>query len=110
MAPYCDICGNDIDLDSKNYFYAHNAAHEDDVTACSPECLAHWVQEVIEHALTLAADLADKPRQSLVLLKERLTAELRARLPEAIAEERRMHTETFARPETRQRILDRFGQ
>jgi polyketide biosynthesis enoyl-CoA hydratase PksI len=65
--------------------------------------------ELIAQALALAAELADKPRLALTLLKQRLTADLRARLPEAIATERQMHEATFARPETRARITQRFG-
>jgi polyketide biosynthesis enoyl-CoA hydratase PksI len=65
--------------------------------------------ELIAQALALAAELADKPRLALTLLKQRLTADLRARLPEAIATERQMHEATFARPETRERITQRFG-
>ncbi len=65
--------------------------------------------EVVPQALALAAELADKPRPALTLLKARLTAELRARLPEAVAEERRMHEATFAAPEIRARIAARFG-
>ena len=65
--------------------------------------------EVVEHALALAMDLADKPRLALTLLKDRLAAELRARLPETVAEERRMHEVTMAQPEIRARITTRFG-
>lgn len=66
--------------------------------------------QVVERALRLARDLADKPRGALVLLKERLTAALRAELETAIPAETRMHERTFSEPGTRRRIEERFGK
>jgi polyketide biosynthesis enoyl-CoA hydratase PksI len=64
--------------------------------------------EVAEAALSLARDVADKPRVSLVTLKHRLTEELRAALPKATAAEVEMHAKTFNLPEVRQRIASLF--
>lgn len=65
--------------------------------------------EVIPHALGLARDLADKPRVSLVKLKEALNAPLIEALPAAVRRERAMHEETFAQEGIRQRIHQRYG-
>lgn len=65
--------------------------------------------EVIPHALGLAKDLADKPEIALCRLKDALTTDLRAALPEAVLRERRMHEETFAQEGIRQRIHHRYG-
>ncbi len=65
--------------------------------------------EVISHALGLARDLADKPEIALCRLKDALTADLRAALPEAVRRERCMHEETFAQEGIRQRIHHRYG-
>ncbi len=65
--------------------------------------------DVLPHALELARDLADKPAISLSLLKQALTADLRAALPEAVRRERSMHEETFAQQGIRQRICNRYG-
>ncbi|AZC26529.1 polyketide synthase [Pseudomonas sessilinigenes] len=64
---------------------------------------------VLAHAHELAAQLAEKPRHSLVLLKEHLTSGLRARLPAITAREVQMHEQTFHLPEVRERIKALFG-
>lgn len=61
-------------------------------------------QEVADHALELARSLADKPRLSLVTLKDHLVAHLRAGLHPVIAQEEDMHARTFAQPEVKERI------
>ena len=66
-------------------------------------------KRVVDHALALAKDLASKPRTSLELLKEALTAELRQILPSAVEKELAMHRVTFAQPEVRRRIEELFG-
>ncbi len=65
--------------------------------------------EVMEHALELAATLAEKPRISLVTLKDHLVGPLRAGLPEVIDQELVMHEKTFHRPEVKDRIESLFG-
>ncbi len=67
-------------------------------------------KEVIPHALSLARDLADKPRTSLIRLKATLVASLREALPNAVQRERAMHEETFALDGIRTRIQKRYGQ
>ena len=66
--------------------------------------------EVLAHAMALARDFADKPRFSLVTLKNHLVAGLRDALPLAIEREVEMHAQTFHRPEVRERIEALFGQ
>lgn len=65
--------------------------------------------EVLNEALTLARSLADKPRLSLVTLKEHLTADIKAKLPEIIEKELKMHDMTFHQPEVAERIESFFG-
>ena len=65
--------------------------------------------EVIPHAMKLARDLAEKPLIALQLLKEALTAPIKAALPEAVAREKSMHEITFAQPGIHNRIRSKFG-
>ncbi len=66
--------------------------------------------EVLDHAYRLAESIADKPRGSLVTLKQHLTAPIRKALPEAIDAEVAMHAKTFHQPEVKQRIQSMFGR
>jgi polyketide biosynthesis enoyl-CoA hydratase PksI len=65
--------------------------------------------EVMAYATDLARDLAEKPRVSLVTLKDHLVAGLRAGLPRVIEQEVLMHERTFHRPEVKDRIEALFG-
>jgi polyketide biosynthesis enoyl-CoA hydratase PksI len=66
--------------------------------------------DVIEVALKLASELADKPLLSLKVLKRYLTREIVATLPQVIEDELAMHKTTFAQPEVRKRIEELFGR
>jgi polyketide biosynthesis enoyl-CoA hydratase PksI len=66
-------------------------------------------EKVMEYALELAATLAEKPRVSLVTLKDHLVAHLREGLPKVIAREIEMHAKTFHQPEVKDRIKTLFG-
>jgi len=66
--------------------------------------------QVLEHALALARNLAEKPRISLVLLKAHMTARVRRALADAVEAELRMHEITFHLPEVRRKIDEEFGQ
>jgi polyketide biosynthesis enoyl-CoA hydratase PksI len=55
--------------------------------------------EVLERAVELAKVIAEKPRVSLITLKDHLVGDLRRRLPEVIQQELRMHEVTFHQPE-----------
>jgi polyketide biosynthesis enoyl-CoA hydratase PksI len=65
--------------------------------------------EVMEYALELAATIAEKPRISLVTLKDHLVASLRTGLAPVIEQELVMHAKTFHRPEVKDRIEALFG-
>lgn len=67
-------------------------------------------REVVSHALDLARDLADKPRISLIRLKEALNAPLKKALAIAVQREQAMHKESFAQSGVRERIQQRYGQ
>jgi polyketide biosynthesis enoyl-CoA hydratase PksI len=66
--------------------------------------------EVMPHALKLANSVAEKPRDSLVVLKSHLVASLREELPKAIELEVKMHELTFHQPEVKDRIEASFGR
>lgn len=67
-------------------------------------------ENVLDHARELARSLAEKPRVSLVALKDHLVAPLRAELPGFIEQEVAMHELTFHQPEVRDRIEAFFGK
>ena len=64
---------------------------------------------VMPKALALAAEIAAKPRQSLMLLKDSLVRSRRRIYEAALEEESRMHRESFAQPGIRDYILEEFG-
>lgn len=66
-------------------------------------------KDVLDKALDLARDLAEKPRRSLVTLKDRLVGELRERLPAVIEKELSMHDVTFRQPEVKDLLMSRYG-
>jgi len=65
--------------------------------------------EVMDYALELARTIAEKPRVSLVTLKDHLVAPLREGLTRAINQELVMHEKTFHQPEVKERIESFFG-
>ncbi len=66
--------------------------------------------QVMAHALDLARQVAEKPRVSLITLKEHLTARFREELPGVVEKEVAMHEKTFHQPEVKERIHSLFGQ
>lgn len=64
--------------------------------------------DVAAHALDLARNLAEKPRASLVTLKDHLVAPLRDELPRFVEREIAMHELTFHQPDVRRRIEAQF--
>lgn len=66
--------------------------------------------EVLAAALDQARDLAEKPRISLVTLKEHLVTPLREKLTAIIPLELKMHDKTFHQPEVKEKILSLFGK
>ena len=67
-------------------------------------------EKVLEHAYQLAREIAEKPRISLITLKDHLVAPLRDQLPRVIEQEVAMHEKTFHRTEVNDRINSFFGQ
>lgn len=66
--------------------------------------------KVLEYAYDLAETLAEKPRVSLVALKDHLVAEMREQLPIVIQKEVKMHEITFGQPTVKERIQSLFGE
>jgi polyketide biosynthesis enoyl-CoA hydratase PksI len=60
--------------------------------------------EVMQCAMEMARSLVEKPRVSLVTLKDHMVEELRSKLPCVTAKEVAMHEKTFHLPEVRERI------
>jgi len=67
-------------------------------------------KDVLNYALELARKLAEKPRISLITLKDHLVAPLREKLPAIIQKETDMHEKTFHQPEVKERITKLFGK
>lgn len=66
--------------------------------------------EVLAYARDLAGQIAEKPRISLITLKEHLVTPLRAQLTSIVEQEVLMHEKTFHRAEVKERILSLFGK
>jgi polyketide biosynthesis enoyl-CoA hydratase PksI len=66
--------------------------------------------EVMEYAVELARTISEKPRSSLITLKDHLVATLREGLPRVIDQELVMHEKTFHQPEVKERIKALFGR
>lgn len=64
--------------------------------------------EVLPYAVELAENLAEKPRVSLITLKDHLVSDLRSELPSYIEREVAMHDKTFHQPEVRDLIQARY--
>ncbi|WP_017178647.1 polyketide synthase [Actinomyces timonensis] len=60
--------------------------------------------DVVDEALQLARVYAERPRHSLIILKDALVADLRARLASQIEIELVMHERTIHRPEVAERL------
>ena len=67
-------------------------------------------QDVLPHALDLAARIAEKPRLSLELLRRALTLPRRQAFEETHTIESLMHRVSFALPEVRERIGELHGK
>ncbi len=67
-------------------------------------------EKVLDYAYDLARTLAEKPRVSLVALKEHLVAKMREELPAVIEQEVTMHAKTFGQPSVKERIKSLFGK
>lgn len=66
--------------------------------------------EVLDYAHQLARQIAEKPRVSLITLKDQLVASLREQLPGVIEQEIVMHNKTFHQPEVKEKIMTLFGK
>lgn len=65
-------------------------------------------KDVFSTALLLAREIAEKPIESLILLKDRFRDEIAADVEHAIACELKMHEKTFAQAEVRNKILSLY--
>ncbi len=67
--------------------------------------------EVLPYAVQLAQELAESPRETLIILKNHLVEPLRAKIASTIDKEIRMHDQTFVnQAEVKERIHSFFGQ
>ena len=64
----------------------------------------------MDKAIELAELIAEKPRTSLITLKDNMVEEIRANLPQAIDKELVMHNITFHQPEVKEKIMDLYGE
>jgi Enoyl-CoA hydratase/carnithine racemase len=61
-------------------------------------------EEVLNEALSLAFILCEKPRETLITLKEELASKILEQLPNVIKREETMHRKTFVQSEVKKRI------
>jgi polyketide biosynthesis enoyl-CoA hydratase PksI len=73
-------------------------------------CLVLPRNEVVPRALRLAEELAEKPREALVLLKRHLARPIREALPAVLEQELLMHEHTMHRAEVQDRVIAQFGK
>lgn len=66
--------------------------------------------DVGDYALELAKQVAEKPRMSLITLKDHLVRKMREELPEVIKQEVIMHEKTFFQEDVKERINELFGK
>lgn len=66
--------------------------------------------KVMDYAMKLAKSIAEKPRDSLIVLKDHLVGSLREELPKVIELEVKMHELTFQKPEVKDLIESSFGR
>ena len=66
--------------------------------------------EVLKESIKLAKVLAEKPRFSLITLKNNQTEQIRSSIQDVIKKELAMHEKTFHQPEVRRRIETLFGK
>ena len=64
--------------------------------------------EVVDQAIQLAKKIAEKPRLSLITLKDHMVSTIRSKLPAIIEKEVIMHEKTFHQEEVKQRIQELF--
>ncbi len=67
-------------------------------------------EKVMEEALNVARQLAEKPRISLITLKDHLVDSVRRQLPKVIEQEVAMHAKTFHQEEVKENIHTLFGR
>ncbi|NEO53141.1 MAG: SDR family NAD(P)-dependent oxidoreductase [Okeania sp. SIO3B5] len=67
-------------------------------------------KDVLEVAKKIAYEMSEKPRLSLITLKEHLTSKIRKTLPGFIDKEVAMHEITFHQPEVASRIEEHFDK
>lgn len=66
--------------------------------------------DVLDYACQLARQLSQKPRLSLITLKDHLVSPLRKQFHEVIEQEAVMHEKTFHQKEVKDRIIELFGR
>ncbi len=66
-------------------------------------------EEVLDRAMEIARELAEKPHISLITLKDHLVQSLRKELPGIIEQEVTMHAKTFHQQEGKENIRSLFG-
>ncbi|RAP32033.1 enoyl-CoA hydratase [Candidatus Marinamargulisbacteria bacterium SCGC AG-414-C22] len=67
-------------------------------------------KEVVSKSIEIAESLAEKPRISLMTLKESCTKTLKKNLDTTIKKELKMHDITFTQPEVKKKIEEVFSQ
>ena len=95
------VFGNEILFSGKNYFGR-------EIKERGTGIKVEKKKDVLNAAWEIAAEIAEKPRLPLTLLKTHLTEKIRAELPPMVAKEIKMHKATFGQPEVARRINEGF--
>lgn len=67
-------------------------------------------KDILDHAYQLARQLSEKPRLSLITLKDHLVSPIRKQIRKIIEQEAVMHEKTFHQKEVKDRIIELFGK
>ncbi|WP_371826131.1 beta-ketoacyl synthase N-terminal-like domain-containing protein [Photobacterium sp. GJ3] len=93
---------------STRMMYTASAYRGEELRSMAPELLYFSSEKVLPEALAIAAQIADKPQLTLETLKQGLTREMNAQLPEVIDYELEMHQKTFSQSEVKARLQAHF--
>lgn len=95
------VLGNEILFSGKNYFGR-------EIKERGVGIRVEKKKDVFNAAWEIAAEIAEKPKLSLTLLKAHLSEKIRAELRPMVERELKMHQATFSQPEVARKINEGF--
>ncbi|WP_054741602.1 polyketide synthase [Cellulosilyticum ruminicola] len=97
------VLGEDLLMTAKTY-------HGEDLRKRGVPFEVYPRKEVLQNAIELAKVIAEKPRISLITLKQHLVREHKEKLQEKIKQELEMHEITFHLPEVKEKIMTMYDK